>query len=196
MPGGKLKSMIVWSGLFLSLFLVPMARAHDLHLFAAVEGKNITGYTYYHGDVRVPDVEINIYAPGDELLGQTVTDSNGEFQFALSYKCEHTVIAISQDGHRVTSVIKAEALPDDLLAYQASTGDPPQETKTLEANLQLSEMQLKTIVDEAVAKQVRPLQEQILHYENKIRLHDVVGGIGCIVGLAGVSYYFAGKKKA
>ena len=43
--------------------------------------------------------------------------------------------------------------------------------------------------------QVRPLQEQIQHYENKIRLHDVVGGIGFIVGLAGVSFYFAGKRK-
>ena len=147
MFGDKLKLMMVGSGLFLSLFFVPEARAHDLHLFAAVEGKNITGYTYYHGGVRVPDVEINIYAPQEQLFGQTVTDSNGEFQFALSYKCEHTVIAVSKDGHSATLVIKADALPDDLPAYHAHSVEPSAAIKTpatenntaMSANLNLSE---------------------------------------------------------
>ena len=195
MPVGKIRPMSILGGMFLSIFFVHEAFAHDLHLFAAVEGKNITGYTYYHGDVRVPDVEIKVYAPQEKLLGQITTDDNGEFKFALSYKCEHTVVAVSLDGHRATSVIKAEDLPDDLPAYHASTVEAYPEAKTPKANLTLSETQLKIIVDEAVAKQVRPLREQLERYENKVRLRDIVGGIGFIVGLAGVSFYFAGKRK-
>jgi nickel transport protein len=48
---------------------------------------------------------------------------------------------------------------------------------------------------EGIEKQVVKLREELVRYEDRVRLHDVLGGIGCILGLMGLTFYFLGVRR-
>ena len=183
---------------------VSTAAGHDLHLFAAVAGENITGYTYYNGGERVPNVDIEIWGAGDDIVFMGKTDEKGEFSFSPRYQSDYKVVAISGDGHRAAQEIKAGSLPaglpekgdvgGDLLAGVPAFGWSGADEMG-GAEMGVTEEALRAMVEEAVARQVRPLQEQLQQYESKVRVRDIVGGIGFICGLAGVALFFAAKRK-
>lgn len=54
---------------------------------------------------------------------------------------------------------------------------------------------LQTIVEGAVAQKLRPLQREIAELRDEVRLHDILGGIGYIVGIAGIAFYFLGVRR-
>lgn len=54
---------------------------------------------------------------------------------------------------------------------------------------------LQGMIEAAVAQKLRPLQREIVELREEIRLHDILGGIGYIVGIAGISFYFLGVRR-
>ncbi len=52
----------------------------------------------------------------------------------------------------------------------------------------------EALLEQVVARQVRPLREQLDAYQNKIWWHDVVGGLGYIVGLGGLAFGLMRRK--
>jgi len=56
---------------------------------------------------------------------------------------------------------------------------------------------IATLADrlEGIEKQVVKLREDLVRYEDRVRLHDVLGGIGCILGFMGLTFYFLGVRR-
>ena len=50
-------------------------------------------------------------------------------------------------------------------------------------------------VDKAVARQIRPLLEASAAAEARLRLNDILGGLGWIAGLVGVGLVVARRRK-
>ncbi|MEJ2456241.1 MAG: hypothetical protein P8103_19125 [Candidatus Thiodiazotropha sp.] len=50
-------------------------------------------------------------------------------------------------------------------------------------------------LERAVARQIRPLREALQGYEEQVRLRDIIGGIGYIVGLAGLGLWWGRRRK-
>jgi nickel transport protein len=50
------------------------------------------------------------------------------------------------------------------------------------------------MVEQAVARQVRPLREQLIAHQDRIRLQDLLGGIGYILGLAGLVLWWRSRS--
>jgi len=48
---------------------------------------------------------------------------------------------------------------------------------------------------EGLQTQVVKLREDLVRYEDRVRLHDVLGGIGCILGFMGLTFYFLGVRR-
>jgi nickel transport protein len=48
---------------------------------------------------------------------------------------------------------------------------------------------------EAVHAQLVELRKQLNQHEQSLRLRDILGGIGYIVGIAGVAFYFLGIRR-
>ena len=46
-----------------------------------------------------------------------------------------------------------------------------------------------------LTRQITELRKQINRYEERKRFHDVLGGIGYIVGLSGLAFYFLGVRR-
>ena len=181
-----------------------VAHAHKLKLFATGEGREISGYVYFPGWGRAVDLPVEALAPDGTKLGQAMTNAEGEFTIPVTHRCDHTLIAETSDGHKATFLVEGLDLVDDLPAFGSTPLDEAPPTPAAEAppaandgteTAQIEREQVLSAIDDAVRKQVRPLREQIEQYEERRHLHDVLGGIGYIVGVAGIAFYFLGVRR-
>jgi nickel transport protein len=187
--------------------------AHSIKVFAMVEGDVISGYAYSRGGDRIRNQPIVIQDADGVVFGETTTDDNGEFTFPATQRIDHVIILETADGHRASFSVSADEFPETL----APSGTPSEEVAaeptvenpqskpsvTAETPKQESEPggqsiagdEIGQIVETAVNRQIRPLREQLEAYESKTRLHDTLGGIGYIIGIAGIAFYFMGKQR-
>ena len=191
----------------LCIFISTPAVAHKVKVFALAEGKTISGYVYFPGGARAGDATVEIFGPNGSPLGTVQTNKNGEFVFDAEIRCDHTIIADFGEGHRAEYLIPAEDLPDSLPTQKMEHQEqkkPAQTTLAPESSVPedkndpkigLAESELKKIVEKAIIKNIRPLREQVEKYEEKVRLHDILGGIGYIMGVMGLLCYLKSKPR-
>ena len=53
---------------------------------------------------------------------------------------------------------------------------------------------LESMIERAVARQVRPLREELMAAQDQARLHDILGGIGYILGLTGIALWWRARR--
>ena len=164
------------------------ASAHQMRIFATVEGKAIVGECFLSGGARPNDCPVAIFGPGGEKLGETRTDERGAFRFVPGARVDHRIVVDTGDGHRAEFTIKAEDLPASLPQHPDASGPHARHDEDE------GEHDLDERIAEAVARQLRPLRRQIDHLEHRIGLRDVLGGLGYIFGLAGVAFYFRRRR--
>ena len=158
-----------------------IAMAHGLHVFATADGQTISGRAYFAGGGPAKRLNIQILAPDGSQIAQTQTDDAGRFSITATRRCDHRIVAETADGHQAEYVLGAAELSSALL--------PGTENVDLDAALERS---LQTIV----SQQLQPLREQLDAYEHQVRLRDVLGGIGYIVGVTGIWFYFRAVRRA
>ncbi|HIJ64324.1 MAG TPA: hypothetical protein HPP77_00115 [Candidatus Hydrogenedentes bacterium] len=202
---------ILTTGACLVLLAAP-AQAHKIKIFAAVEGPAVSGYVYFPGGGRARDTAIEILDPNGNKIGETKTNDAGEFSFQPRYKCDHVLVCSTPDGHQAQWTVGADELPEELPPLHASQpgADPlpppdataapgPPQSETPGASATPAE--IEQAVADAVAKEIAPLRAQVTklrqeleRYRGQIRLHDVLGGIGYILGLAGLIAYLHTRR--
>jgi nickel transport protein len=173
---------------FLAISASIGASAHRIKLFAAEENGQIKGYGYA-GSRRIVNSPVTVSLDG-KVVTTLKTDSNGEFAFTPPQKSGSYLLELDTgDGHRAeyTVELAAVAEPEEVQIVM-----PPVETavKTEAKTTSVSPR------ERDISRQLFALQQKLDQVENKIRLHDILGGIGYIIGIAGICFYFsAGKKK-
>ncbi len=191
------------------------AQAHSLHVFAMGNGDIIDGYTYFGGGARPHNGEIQLLDRDDKLLFTGTTDDQGEFRIRISHRQDYVIKANSGDGHIAEFTINGDELSSQLpkaaqdseitvseITGTAITPKAPapimgmgNKTET-DGMIALSRDELADLIDAAVARHVRPLREQLVAYEDKVRFSDLLGGIGIIIGIFGVfAWVKAGRNQ-
>ena len=191
---------LVMATLLMAATLAPLS-AHTLRLFASVEGERIVGYGYFNGSSRAVHVPFAVNAPDGEPLYSGVTDDLGQFAFIATRRVDHRIRINSGDGHAADFTVSAAELPEVLHPTMGVASDRGQEQGRQEqgpssgfAKQSTSEVPLQSIADETAARQIRLLREQLDSYHNTIWWHDVIGGIGYIIGIAGLAYGLEQRK--
>lgn len=181
------------------------AWAHKFRIFATAQGTQIKGYAYFSGGDRPNGATIELVDPSGAVIDTAITDERGRFALPLT-KRETYVLRSKVDGHMAQWTIKASeeppAVPDTgVEAAQNAAAGLSEGTQSAAAaaspkaaGIVLSQRDLDAVVEAAVARQVAPLREQIDSYENSTRLHDVLGGIGWLVGVLGCYAWWRGRK--
>jgi nickel transport protein len=176
----------------LVLLFPPAAEAHRIKVFATAEARTISGRVYFPGGGRAKGVTVAFLAPDGARLGEAVTDKEGNFSFQTTVRCDHEVVVETADGHRDSTTVTADELDANLPARSGAESVAPAEEGAPPAQAPPSD--LEALVDRAVARHVRPLREQLDAYEERRRLHDILGGIGIIFGVCGIVFYFLAKR--
>jgi len=187
--------------LLLALLLLPAssAFAHKLKVFASAEGRTISGYVYFPGGGRGKGLQVNFLSMDGAPLGKSTSDENGQFTYTATAAVDHRIVVDSNDGHVGEFVVRAAELDTALPAEAppAPAATPPTPTAAEPpAAAALPAANLEALVDAAVARHVRPLREQLEGYEEKVRMHDILGGIGYILGLLGLAVWFMNRRAA
>ncbi|MEE4379798.1 MAG: carboxypeptidase-like regulatory domain-containing protein [Candidatus Competibacteraceae bacterium] len=175
---------------------LPVA-AHQLRLFATTEGTIIRGTVYFAGGKKVANVPVTAFNAEGLPLGETITDQQGEFTFTAQQRVNHHFIADTSDGHQAGFIVSAQVLPASLGALDSTTARSDPETTIITTDrIQHDPAELQAVVEKAIARQIGPLRQQLEAYEAKTRWHDVLGGIGYILGLTGIACYLLARRQS
>jgi nickel transport protein len=180
--------------------MAPQGGAHTIHLFATVEGSTITGRAYFPSG-PAKDVPVRAYDLQGALLGETRTDDAGAFTLPVQKHCDHKLVVETEDGHRAEFAVSAGELTGESSAPAEATASParadaaPQPPQTSATPTAVpTQDELRALVEEAVQKELAPLRQQLAESEARVRLRDVLGGIGYIAGIAGFYLLLRGGR--
>jgi hypothetical protein len=168
----------------------------------------VEGEVYYHDGTPARSAAVTILDPDGEALGKASTDQEGKFKFEPRFRCNHKLIADAGMGHQAVYTVEADELPRDLPAR--STGDSADEADPAHAThshphddqhghqhgpVNHHDEENLTAEIQALSQQVNALRKDLDKWKGRLRLQDIVGGIGYILGIMGLVSYFLGARR-
>lgn len=189
------------------------AAAHKASVFAAVQGKVISGEAYFRDGSPLRNAQVTVFEPAGTKLGETKTDAEGKFSFEPRRRCDHRLVVDGGEGHAAEYTVRAEELPSGLSDGKAAGANPgpaqplsppqgsqppsavpdsPARPTTPQAAPGMADLHGKL---EALEKQIVQLRRDLAARDDSTRFRDVLGGIGYILGLMGLAFYFLGTRR-
>lgn len=152
-----------------SLVSAPAA-AHGLEVSAFAAGDRVEGSVRGSDGGPVAGARIRVMSPARRVLAELESDAEGGFVYLPAAPADLLIRAETLDGHAAEWALTAAEFSGAPPSRPGSKADPD----------------LELMIEQAVARQVRPLREQLIAHQDRIRLQDLLGGIGYILGLAGL----------
>ena len=196
------------------------ALAHRVNIFAWTEGNEVVAECGFNGGSKVKQGQVVIFdAATGAKLAEGRTDDLGVYRFPISaegkahgvrivikagegHQNEWTVdaaeLATIQPGSAATSA-PAAAPAAPVAPAAASTSQPQAAPKADKspaqqtANISAAEMQ--NIVNTALDAKLGPIRKELAEMRvARPGFSEIFGGIGWLVGLAGIALYFKGRR--
>lgn len=182
--------------LCLALICAPLpALAHKVIAGVFPSGDAIEGEIGFSNGDMAAEVEVIVTGPDGAELGRAVTDADGFFTYVPTAPVAHTFRADLGAGHVAEVVMEAADVAKIIgvatveAARQAPAADPDAVTV---ASLTDEE---RLAIAEAVRDEMRPLRREIAAYREHNDFQTILGGIGYIVGLFGLGFYLAARRR-
>lgn len=179
------------------------AQAHRLKVFATVEDGAVSGYGFFIGGGRPEGSTVIIRDAAGKEVYRGATDSEGRFSWRPEKPSTLTIIVDTREGHVAETRISEDRFAGAIPTGAAPAGNIPaaRDATSPAAGVNTEGCATNTgaaiasLVDQAVARQVRPLMESLETAEGRIRFNDVAGGVGMIFGLAGIALWAASRRR-
>jgi nickel transport protein len=203
---------ITFLQLLFILLLIPALSspcfAHKVRIFAWQDGENIVTESKFSRGKSARNAGITVVETetGKDLLSGT-TDTDGIFTFPLPKidSKELKIIVDTGDGHKNSWIFNLDnSLPDDKNATASQPeirtspqiSNPSPATKFPEGVHQtITAPELTRIIEESLDKKLAPINRTLAeNVEKGPSLQDIFGGIGYIIGLAGIVAYMQSLK--
>jgi nickel transport protein len=196
---------VVWAVVLgVSFVLHGNASAHRVNIFAWVEADTVFVECKYPDGTKVHEGVIRVLdSAGKELLNGK-TNTKGEFSFKVPQQAALKIVLEAGMGHRAEWDIPADELSGAGKSTSAAPPAAPQQPLKSEASPQASTASasvgqplpagIEQTIEKALDKKLAPVLRMLAEmHAQKVRLTDVLGGIGYIIGLVGVAAYFKRK---
>lgn len=203
--------------LFFLLCLLPsVSQAHKVRIFAYGEGESIAGETSFSGGRKPKNSEIIVQDETDSKTLLTCrTDNQGRFRFPIPPEARRghldlKIIVNVGEGHRGEWLLASEDYLTDgedesvALDNPADPGNqeksvvPSASTAGMDMTVQtipMSEKLIRRVTEEAMDKKLAPLKRMLTQSQNHgPNFHDILGGIGYLLGMTGIAAYFKSKN--
>jgi nickel transport protein len=183
--------------LILVLGLAGNALAHKVNVFAYAEAGRIKGEAYFAGGDKAQESLVELLDAQGKVLASTKTDAKGEFSLALSPQAQAPLKVVLKAGlgHQGDYTLGAGELSGHgdaqppVVHPQAAEAGTPAAPVAVSADL---EQRLGHLLDQ----RLQPLTAQIakLNADRGVTVHDVVAGLGYILGLLGLAAYMKTRR--
>ena len=128
-------------------------------------------------------------------LGEVLTDDEGFFTFTAKKRITHVFKINMGAGHQLTMQLPAEELPESLSAGSSSIQSTNNPSLSVSNEIPVIANQTTSLMlEKAIAKQIKPLRQEIQSLKEKSGLRDIIGGIGYIFGLLGLVAFLRERK--
>lgn len=171
------------------------ASAHRLKVFASAIGTSIEGEAYFVGSGPAGGVDVTLRDADKKLLQSGKTGPDGHFALPASGTGDLTVTVDAEDGHIAHFTIAASELdPAPAAAAPPATASASASKPAAVTLAAAAPVVPMADVEVAVARKIAPLAAQIDALESSLRVHDIVGGIGYIVGVFGLLAFLKSRR--
>lgn len=175
----------------LLIFLLPplQAHGHKIHTFAWVSGDTVTVESGFFGNHPLINGKVSVKnKQSGETILEGISDNKGVFTFTIpaiiKRRAEDLLITVSGgEGHQAEWLLPAsEYLSDDSISIL-----PQKQTVDGE--------ELRKIVQEVLEQELAPIKRNIARAaDQKPGFRDTMGGIGYLLGLAGLVAWLRNRK--
>jgi len=202
---------LLWIFIFLATpFCSSTAFAHKMYIFAEADGATIHGEVYCRGGTPVRSATVTAFDTAGGEIGQAQTDEQGLFTLQARFRCDHRLFVQTADGHGAEFLLQGNQLPADLpLRGEApnapENSDSPSENRPPtvadepgeEPEAASDSEQLESILRriDQLQKRLSAYQTEIRHEQQRTQFRDVLGGIGWILGIAGIAFYLLALRR-
>jgi len=192
------------------------ASAHKVNLFAYVEGDRVVVEGYFSGKARAQDCSVEVFDERGKKIHEGKTDTKGVYSFKLAdlpaFSGSLKIILQAGMGHKSEYTLSAADIPGSE-KKAPRPNEAPRENKSELAPSAPSvggsaelvdqvalQAALETILDKKLEPIVRMLgkQERLILEERfgGPKMTDIIGGIGWIMGLAGLAAFCWGRDRS
>jgi nickel transport protein len=175
---------------------MPQAKAHKVVVYTYVEGMKICGQGIFSRGNVAKGADVFLLDHYNQKVAQTKTDSSGEFSFTVNKKSDYTIRLNAGEGHGATSEIKRTE-------FNSSSVNTDNSNKAENSSMEVSTSEkstaaLKPSNSNAELKAIKRKLDNILtrleSLEAETRYRDILGGVGYILGIFGISFYLIKRK--
>ncbi|MDR2573457.1 MAG: cobalamin biosynthesis protein CbiL [Desulfovibrio sp.] len=183
--------------------------AHRVNIHAWVEGRDVQVRCAFSRASPAKNGRVTVYdaSNGQELLNG-LTDGEGAFRFPVPDEALKNGLRIrinAGEGHENQWLMEAGEFAAAVGAPDSSPGMPgempgqeqkAQDADTAEMNARPYNEDLRRIVSETLDAGLAPLRRDLAALTNpEPGPREIVGGLGWLVGLAGIILYFRGGRR-
>ena len=174
------------------------ALAHRVNIFAYSDGQNVHVHAGFSRSQPARNAEISVSLPGkDTLLLTLKTNEAGDCSFPIPAEASQYGLNIrvnAGEGHANTWSMGKEEFGAKPQSASESPSEPPSKQGSQE-EMATNHANLQELVRTELAQQLAPLRLELAETREKIRFTDILGGIGWLVGLAGIVSALLTKRK-
>lgn len=165
--------------------------AHKVVASAWIDGNDIEGEVgLSNGEMAANGTPVKVFDLQGNVLGETKVTNEGLFRFTPTKPIAHHFSANLGAGHVANVIVNPDELPQGL-----KTNNPAPQMMQKPSQPSVSSDEIATLVAKAVRKEVQPLRKEIAQYKEKNDMQSILGGIGYILGLTGIIFYIAARRK-
>lgn len=185
--------------LLITLFLLPcQALAHKIHVFAWVSDNTVTVESSFSGNRPLINGIVTVTDNSSKkLILEGTGDKKGIFTFAIPAIAQKEamdllIVVTGGEGHQNQWLIPAGEYLSDHTPIP-SAAQPVSTPKTSPANLTNNE--LRQLLKELLNEELAPIKRSLAKAEDKKpTFHDIMGGIGYLLGLAGLVAWLRNRR--
>ena len=202
----KNKNLSLMVCLFVVIFpiaalIAPAAAwAHNVNVFAFVEGETVVAECYFSDGAKCRDSTIEVFDKRGKKFAEGKTDEEGRFSFRPPVRTDLVIRLTASMGHQAEYTVPASDLPEGLpaalqTAHNQAAARPAGLAKESRAQEAAVPADIERIIDKALARQLAPILRALEESRRARRFSDIVGGIGYIVGMMGLALYFLSRRR-
>ncbi|PJE27836.1 nickel transport protein [Pseudooceanicola antarcticus] len=176
------------------------ALAHKVIASVFPSGSAIEGEVGFSNGAMAVGQEVQVFGPDGALLGRVLTDDDGFFLFTPTEPVAHRFRADLGAGHVANVTMEAAEVARILgttPAAPAGDGTPAGDTGPTGAPASAAGFSAaqQAEIAQMLRDELRPLRREIAAYRERNDLQSILGGIGYIVGLFGLGFYLAARRR-